>query len=212
MPTQQYNYCPCVDEVPERRGHCDSYGAVEKVGGLCLELNKLIRIDARDLGNVMVTHPVRQKLELTSHTVTSQVKYHPVWVRLGNIAYMSPVKSTATLQCLTTVSTTAPYESQTAEPLPTARRQTNCVWQAAASVQRWAVTTATYLDTGIGVAMTAKVTFDQDGTIHRIVFQNILGNIIGTVGSIPVVTTLKLDIITIEVCNLPNLVNILNTL
>lgn len=60
--------------------------------------------------------------------------------------------------------------------------------------------------------MTAKVTFDQDGTIHRIVIKNILGNIIGSIGSIPVATKLKLYIITIDICDLENLIYLLSNL
>ena len=60
--------------------------------------------------------------------------------------------------------------------------------------------------------MTAKVTFSPSGTIHSIAFQNILGKTVGTVGEYPLVTTEKVEVITVDIIDLGNLVDLLNNL
>jgi len=60
--------------------------------------------------------------------------------------------------------------------------------------------------------MVAKVYFRPDGYIHMIQFKNILGAVVGTVGKLPPVTDDKLEIITVYIADLGNLVDLLNNL
>ena len=60
--------------------------------------------------------------------------------------------------------------------------------------------------------MTLKVTFTPDGVIVRIEFYDLLGKCLTSVGEIPPVVTEKLDVITIEVQDLENLISLLNNL
>ncbi len=60
--------------------------------------------------------------------------------------------------------------------------------------------------------MTAEVTFDLDGMIHMIVFRDLLRNIIGAVGLIPVMSREKLEIITVDMRDLENLITLLKNL
>ena len=60
--------------------------------------------------------------------------------------------------------------------------------------------------------MTVKVFFDQNGTIHCIEFHNLLGKGISSVGSIPTVSKEKLEIITVDIRDLENLITLLNDL
>jgi hypothetical protein len=60
--------------------------------------------------------------------------------------------------------------------------------------------------------MTAKLYFTIDGLIHRIEFHDLLGHTLSTIGEVPLVSCEKLEIITVDVRDLENLILLLNNL
>jgi len=60
--------------------------------------------------------------------------------------------------------------------------------------------------------MTAKVFFNLNGMIHRIEFHHFLGHRLSAIGSIPAVSREKLEIITVDIRDLENLITLLNDL
>ena len=60
--------------------------------------------------------------------------------------------------------------------------------------------------------MTVKVTFTLDGTIYNTTYYDLLGKELANIGDIPLASREKLEIITVDMRDFANLIELLNNL